>query len=108
MDRLNAAKKQTAAMIRNKLKKGELWAVEEINKTIKKELNKGNVELMKFLEIKKKTEAEPSDFTRLNIAYKLDSLSTMVRLIQDVTTLIGSTTLSLEVLTLDNTIVSMV
>ena len=107
MVRLNAAKRQTAAMINNEIKKGELWAIEEVNETLKKELNEGKVEIMSLQEFKKRAEKEATAFTRLNIAYNLESLSTRVRLIHNFTTAVGSTTLSLEVLTLDPALGSM-
>ena len=51
---------------------------------------------------------EPTAFTRLNIAYNIYSASTEERLIHDFTQAMGSTTLSLEVLVIDNPLGNMI
>ena len=59
-------------------------------------------------EFKRKAAVEPTAFTRLNIAYNLNSASTKVRLIYNFTQAVGSTTLSLDVLMIDNALGSMI
>ena len=106
--RLETAERQTAGMIRQKSKKGQLWEIEAVNEIFKKELNVGTVEVLTVDEFKRRAENEPTAFTRLNLAFNPDSLSTPVRLFHDFTTAVSSTTLSLEVLTLDNALGSMI
>ena len=50
---------------------------------------------------------KPTAFTQLDIVFNPDSNSTPERLIHDFTSKVGSTTLSLEVLTLDKTLGNM-
>ena len=53
MERLSSATKQTASMIRSKIKKNEMWAVEENDKNPKKKVQKkGKVEVMTMVEFK--------------------------------------------------------
>ena len=73
-----------------------------------KELNEGKVKLMTMEKFNVKAAADTTAFTSLNITYNLDSASTKVRLIHDFIQQVGATTLSLEVLVLDNAFGSIV
>ena len=108
MDRMHAAERQTAAIIKQKFKRGQLLAIEAVDEIFKKELNEGKVEVLTVEEFRRKAKKEPTAFTRLNLTFNPDLLSTPVRLIHDFTTAVGSTTLSLEVLILDNALDSIV
>ena len=99
--------KQTAGLIKSKAKKGEMWAIKKINETIKIEINEGKVKRIDLHDFKKIAEVRPTNFGRINLAFNPDSTSTKVRLIHDFTAAVLGTTLSLEILTLDNTLGNM-
>ena len=46
IDRMKAAERQTAAMIRQKIKRIQLWGIEAVDEIFQKKLNEGNVEVL--------------------------------------------------------------
>ena len=83
-------------------------AIEAVNGILRKELIEGKIEKLPMDEFQRIAEVEPTAFTRLNLAFNPDSLSSPVCLIHDFTTGVKSTTLSLEVLCLGKTLGSMI
>ena len=103
----NSAVKQTAGLIKSKAKKGEMWAIRKIDETIMVDINEGKVRRIELDDFNKTARVRPTNFGRINIAFNLDSTTTKVRLIHDFTAAVMGTTLSLEILTLDNTLGNM-
>ena len=63
--------------------------------------------MLSLEEFREKSKEHPTAFGRMNIAFNPDSSSTKVRLIHDFTAQVKGTTLSLEILILDNTLGNM-
>ena len=72
-----------------------------------RELIEGKIRLLTKESFDDISLVKPTAFTRLNIVFNPDSLSTPQRLIYNFTSKVGSSTLSLEVLTLDKTLGNM-
>ena len=86
MERYKTARKQTAGMIKGKIKKGYRKSIEAVNDILRKELNEGKIEKIPFDEFIETSKTKPTAFTRLNLAFNEDSLSSPIRLIHDYTT----------------------
>ena len=94
---MEAARKQTKGMIHNKIKRGQLSTTHALNEILRKELNEGKIKVLEMDEFKRMSMNEPTAFTRLNLAFNPDSLSTSERLIHNFTVGVRCTTLSMEV-----------
>ena len=105
--RYSSACCQVKKIILGKVSKGHLEAIKKIDSVLNRERVDGKIELLTKKKFDVISSQKPMAFTPLNILFNPDSLSTPERLIQDFTSKIGSTTLSLGVLTLDKTLGNM-
>ena len=94
-------------MILGKVIKGHLELIKKKYSVWNRGRVDGKIEMLTKKKFGVISSQKPTAFTRLNIIFNPDSLSTPERLIHDFTSKVGSTTLSLEVLTLDKTLGNM-
>ena len=105
--RIEEAINMTAAMLRKNQKKAT-WAVQEADETFSTELRTGKVQILNEAEIEEAILTKNMAFNRTDLVFNLDSPSTKVRLIHDFTREVHGTTLSLEILSGDNGLGSLV